>query len=94
MRITITLDELRAHRGTADDEYLTQELMDHFREALPRREPPHLTRNEFDRVTHWKLRTQYGRVARHFAGLTEEPPPRCCGSSELIPSRSRPIGSG
>lgn len=67
----IEATDLKTIRETAgphveDDDWRTSEaLKAHFAEVRNHRNPMHLTEDEFFRVAHWKLITQYGRAKRH-----------------------------
>jgi hypothetical protein len=56
-----------------DDDWMTSEaLKQHFAQAKLRRDPMFLTDDEFFRIAHWKLISQYGRAARHLEKNTAD----------------------
>jgi hypothetical protein len=64
---------LKAGPHVEDDDWKTSEaLKTHFAEAKLERDPMFLTEDEFFKVAHWKLISQYGRAARFLEKNTAE----------------------
>ena len=64
---------LKAGPHVEDDDWKTSEaLKKHFAEAKLERDPMFLTEDEFFKVAHWKLISQYGRAARFLEQNTAE----------------------
>jgi thermostable 8-oxoguanine DNA glycosylase len=63
----IKADDIRDLRKASPDYAETEALKAEFRKRREERSPFFLTAEELDRVFHWKLRSQYGRVAGHLA---------------------------
>lgn len=55
-----------------EDWKASESLKRHFAEMKQERSPMYLTEDEFFRVAHWKLITQYGRAARHLEKNTAD----------------------
>lgn len=67
----IQANEIRPLRRASADYVKTEDLKATFRNLRNERRPFFLTAHELDWIFHWKLRTQYGRTARHRARNTD-----------------------
>lgn len=68
----ITASQIINFRNRSDDYFLTDEIKKELTLRRQERIPFHLTKDEFDKILHWKLRGQYKRIEHLLLTLTEE----------------------
>jgi len=74
--LRVDADDIQPYLDTADDIAETELLSAAFRRARTVRKPFFLRKREFVAVAKWKLRGQFGRVARHLR-LNSAPEASC-----------------
>ncbi len=67
----ITAEQIAPFRSSSDDYDLTEQLKSRFARLRRERQPLYLTQSEFDDISKWKLRGQYGRQREIRAVNTE-----------------------
>jgi hypothetical protein len=68
----IQIEDIVPLRGQSDDNAETERIKSHFAQTKRRRQPFFLTREEFEWILHWKLRTQYARGEHLRVNITDD----------------------